>query len=417
MEYIHSKDIFRLIRDTLKMADKRVIEHGSRVAYYFYKMLDCQGGYEIFELADFVFLASFLDIGAYITNNLKDFVGYEFKAPMPHTTYGYLIFKHLSPLKELASVILYHHTNFLQLKGLKYESKDIAGLLNYAEKIDIFSRAMKDSFNMSMIQKQVGAVLDPSAHDLFRKVMIKEDVLAKVKSGEYLEELEEIIDYMIFTNEDKKKSLEMLMFCLGFRSEKAVVDTARCISITEMLGSKLALKQKEREELYYGSLLHDIGMLAIPKGIIEAPRKLSPEEYAKVKMHVHLAERVLNDQMAKEVVEIVATHHERCDGSGYPRGLTAKQMNRNQEILQFSDTVSAMMGERSYRESMDGREIMDQLKAEAVSGKFNKYAANAFWDNYDEIMQRVKVRSDEILVTYRKLNQQYVQASKKFKEK
>ena len=102
-------------------------------------------------------------------------------------------------------------------------------------------------------------------------------------------------------------------------------------------------------------------MLAIPKGIIEAPRKLSPEEYAKVKMHVHLAERVLNDQMAKEVVEIVATHHERCDGSGYPRGLTAKQMNRNQEILQFSDTVSAMMGERSYRESMDGREIMDQL--------------------------------------------------------
>ena len=389
MEYIHSKDIFRLIRDTLKMADKRVIEHGSRVAYYFYKMLDCQGGYEKFELADFVFLASFHDIGAYKTNNLKDFVGYEFKAPMPHTTYGYLIFKHLSPLKELASVILYHHTNFLQLKGLKYESKDIAGLLNYAEKIDIFSRAMKDSFNMSMIQKQVGAVLDPSAHDLFRKVMIKEDVLAKVKSGEYLEELEEIIDYMIFTNEDKKKSL----------------------------GSKLALKQKEREELYYGSLLHDIGMLAIPKGIIEAPRKLSPEEYAKVKMHVHLAERVLNDQMAKEVVEIVATHHERCDGSGYPRGLTAKQMNRNQEILQFSDTVSAMMGERSYRESMDGREIMDQLKAEAVSGKFNKYAANAFWDNYDEIMQRVKVRSDEILVTYRKLNQQYVQASKKFKEK
>ena len=268
MEYIHSKDIFRLIRDTLKMADKRVIEHGSRVAYYFYKMLDCQGGYEKFELADFVFLASFHDIGAYKTNNLKDFVGYEFKAPMPHTTYGYLIFKHLSPLKELASVILYHHTNFLQLKGLKYESKDIAGLLNYAEKIDIFSRAMKDSFNMSMIQKQVGAVLDPSAHDLFRKVMIKEDVLAKVKSGEYLEELEEIIDYMIFTNEDKKKSLEMLMFCLGFRSEKAVVDTARCISITEMLGSKLALKQKEREELYYGSLLHDIGMLAIPKGII-----------------------------------------------------------------------------------------------------------------------------------------------------
>ena len=417
MEYIHSKDIFRLIRDTLKMADRRVIEHGSRVAYYLYKMLDCRGGYDKFELADFVFLASLHDIGAFKTNNLKDFVGYEYREPMPHATYGYLIFKHLSPLKELASIILYHHTNFLQLKGLKYENKDIAAFLNYAEKIDIFSRAMKDSFNMAMIQKQVGTVLDPKAHNLFQKVMEKEDVLAKVKNGAYLAELEEIIDYMIFTNEDKKKSVEMLMFCLGFRSEKTVVDTATCISIAEMLGWKLALKEREREEIYYGSLLHDIGMLAIPKEIIEAPRKLSAAEYEKVKMHVHLAERVLNDQMAKEVVEIVATHHERCDGSGYPRGLCAKQMNRNQEILQFSDTVSAMMGQRSYRDSIEGREIMAQLKAEALSGKFNKYAANAFWDNYDEIMQKVKIRTDEILVTYRKLNKQYSQVSKKFKER
>lgn len=415
MDYIHSKDIFRLIRDTLKMADRRVIEHGSRVAYYLYKMLDCQGGYEKFELADFVFLATFHDIGAFKTNNLKDLVGYEYRDPMPHATYGYLIFKHLSPLKELASVILYHHTNYLQLKELKYESKDIAALLNCAEKVDIFSRAMKDSFNMNMIQKQVGTILSPKAHNLFQQAIKEEHILDKVKSGEYLEELEDIVDYMIFTNEDKRRSLEMLMFCLGFRSEKTVLDTAACISIAEELAVRLGLPDKEKEQLYYGSLLHDIGMLAIPREIIEAPRKLTDEEYEKVKMHVHLAERVLNDHMAEAVVELVATHHERCDGSGYPRGLYAKQMNRNQEILQFADTVSAMMGERNYRDSMDEKEIFSQLKAEALSGKFNKYAANAFWDDYDDIMKKVKSRTDEILVTYRKLNKQYDQVSKKFK--
>ena len=416
MEYIHSKDIFRLIRDTLKMADRRVIEHGSRVAYYLYKMLDCQGGYEKFELADFLFLASLHDIGAFKTNNLKDLVEYEYRDPMPHATYGYLIFKHLSPLKELASVILYHHTNFLQLKELKYEGKDIAALLNYAEKIDIFSRAMKDSFNMGMIQKQIGTVLSPAAHALFQQAMMKENILDKVKSGAYLEELEEIIDYLIFTNEDKRKSLEMLMFCQGFRSERAVVDTATCISIAEALGTRLGLKEIELEQLYYGSLLHDIGMLVIPKDIVDAPRKLTGDEYEKVKMHVLLAERVLNSQMAREVVELVATHHERCDGSGYPRGLYSKQMNRNQEILQFADTVSAMMGARSYRDSMDKKDIFSQLKAETLNGKFNKYAANAFWDNYDEIMHKVRLRTDEILVTYRKLNKQYDQVSKKFKE-
>ena len=58
MEYIHSKDIFLLIRDTLKLVDRQAMDHGSRVAYLLYKMLECRGGYEKFELADFVFLAS-----------------------------------------------------------------------------------------------------------------------------------------------------------------------------------------------------------------------------------------------------------------------------------------------------------------------------------------------------------------------
>ncbi|MCM1126825.1 MAG: HD domain-containing protein [Lachnospiraceae bacterium] len=417
MEYIHSKDIFRLMRDTLKMADSRVMDHGSRVAYYLFKMLEHRGGYEKFELADLVCLASLHDIGAYKTNNTKDLVGYEYKDPMPHSTYGYLIFKHLSPIPEYASVILYHHTNYSKLAMLPFEHKEIAEFLNYAEKVDIFSQAMKDSFNMNMLQKQVGKVLAPRAHSLFEETVKDEDILNKVKSGAYLAELEEIIDYMIFTNEDKRKFLEMLMFCQGFRSEKSVLDTVTCMSIVEMLGNKMNLSEEEMEQLYYGSLLHDIGMLAIPREIIEAPRKLTDEEYDKVKTHVHLAEVVLTDHMAAGVVNLVAAHHERCDGSGYPRGLRGTQMTRDQEILQLADTITALLGNRAYRAApMTEEEIVALIRAEAAGGKYNKTAANVFLKNYDEIIKKVKTRTDEILVTYRKLNQQYKQVSGKFKE-
>ena len=72
MEYIHSKDIFLLMRDTFKLMSRRAMDHGSRVAYYLYKMLECKGGYEKFELADFVFMASLHDIGAYKTDNPRD---------------------------------------------------------------------------------------------------------------------------------------------------------------------------------------------------------------------------------------------------------------------------------------------------------------------------------------------------------
>ncbi len=90
MEYIHSKDIFLLMRDTLKLVDRRAMDHGSRVAYYLYKMLECKGGYEKYELADFAFMASMHDIGAYKTDNPKDMLQYELRTSLPHSTYGYL---------------------------------------------------------------------------------------------------------------------------------------------------------------------------------------------------------------------------------------------------------------------------------------------------------------------------------------
>lgn len=416
MEYIHSKDIFLLMRDTLKLIDRRAMDHGSRVAYYLYKMLECKGGYEKFELADFVFLASLHDIGAYKTENLNDIIHYECREPMAHATYGYLVFKHLSPLSELAAIILYHHTDYSKLQGLDYEYKEIAAYLNLVEKIDIYSVALGDKFDLAMFEKQAGTIISREAIDLFKETVRKFDVMRKVKKGEYKEELHDIIGYMIFTNEDKRKYLEMLMYCQGFKSEAAVVNTVTCLCIAESLGQKTGLSDLEREQLYYGVLLHDIGMLAIPQEIIDAPRKLTEEEYEKVKMHVHLAERVLNDRMAEEVVAIVAAHHERCDGSGYPRGLREVQMNHVQKILQTADTVTALLGSRPYRPAYKKDEIAVIIRKEATAGKYNKTIVNTLLNCYDEIIQRIKIRSEEIMVTYRKLNQQYMQVSGRLKE-
>ncbi|MDE7249752.1 MAG: hypothetical protein K2N82_07670, partial [Lachnospiraceae bacterium] len=107
--------------------------------------------------------------------------------------------------------------------------------------------------------------------------------------------------------------------------------------------------------------------------------------------------------------------HERCDGSGYPRGLRGTQMTRDQEILQLADTITALLGSRAYRTPMSEKDIVELIRAEAAGGKYNKTAANEFLKNFDEIIKKVRVRTDEIMVTYRKLNQQYKQVSGKFK--
>lgn len=417
MEYIHSKDIFLLMRDTLKLIDRKLMDHGSRVAYYLYKMLECKGGYEKFELADFVFLASLHDIGAYKTENLKDMLQYEFRETMAHSVYGYLVFKNLSPLSELAQIILYHHTDYSQLVAMDYEYKEITACLNLAEKIDIYSTILGNKFDVSRFEKHIGTIFSKESFNLLKEAIEKYDVLNKVKSDDYKAELDEITEYMIFTNADKKKSLEMLMYAQGFKEENLVLNAVTCTSIAEILGQKAGLNELESEQLYYATLLHDIGMLAIPNVITNAPRNLTSEEYKKVKMHVLLAEKVLKNRMAEEVVGIVATHHERGDGSGYPRGLKEAQMKRNQWILQLADSVSALLAKKAYRPALSRDEMRMLLRKEAEMGKYNKMIVNLFLDGQSEIMDYVETRVDKTLVTYRKLNQQYRKVSKKLGER
>ncbi|MDE6748061.1 MAG: HD domain-containing protein [Lachnospiraceae bacterium] len=417
MEYIKSKDIFILMRDTLKLIHPRLMDHGSKVAYMVYKMLEEKGGYEEFELADIVMLVTLHDIGAYKTEAgvLNDMLRYESRDSRAHTIYGYLFFKYLSPLEELSRVIMYHHTDYEQLKNVDYEYKDLAAYISIAEKMDIYFSAMGSQFNMQMFHKQAGSKLSEDGLNLFYQVAKKYDIFAQIKTGEYKKELDYIIDFMLFSNEDKKKLLEMLMYCTGFRSESCVVDTITTVSICDELSKRLRLTEEEKERLYYGALLHDLGMLVVPSEIIDAPRKLNSEEIKTVRKHVNMTERLLNDLLRDDVKSIALAHHERIDGSGYPKKLKGINLNLEQRVLQVADTVTGMINKRSYREPLHKDQIISILNEEALKNRFDKSIVSTFINYYDDIMQSVQTGSAEIMKMYQTLNSQYNLVSKRFK--
>ena len=111
VEYITSKNLFLLICDALNLMDKSLVKHGTRVSYIMSRMLECKGGYEKFEIADFMLLAVLHDIGAYKTDDVRKPLSYEAKNVLPHSIYGYLFLKYLSPLTEQSKMILYHHVD------------------------------------------------------------------------------------------------------------------------------------------------------------------------------------------------------------------------------------------------------------------------------------------------------------------
>ncbi len=418
MEYIKSKDIFLLMQNTLRLIHPRLVDHGARVAYMVYKMLEDTGTYEEFELADIVMVAALHDIGAYKTEAgvLNDMLRYESRDSRAHTIYGYLFFKYLSPVEELAKVIMYHHMDYEQLQKVDYQYKELAAYINIAEKMDIYYSAMGSQFNMQMFHKQAGTKLSEAGLNRFYEVAKKYDIFTRLKTGEYKKELEYIIDFMIFSNEGKKKFCDMLMYCTGFRSEQCVVDTITTIHICDELASKLLMTEDMKEKLYYGALLHDLGMLAVPKEIVEAPKRLNSEEIKRVRMHVGVAEKILSNILREDVLSIVLGHHEREDGSGYPKKLKANQMSQEQKVLQIADTVTGMINKRNYRKPLDKDLVIVVLSEEAAKNRLDKQIVNTFVNFYDNIMMSVEKESAEVLRMYQMLNSQYAQISKRFKK-
>lgn len=416
MEYIKSKDIFLLVRDTLKIVYPRLMKHGSRVAYMVYTMLREEGKYEEFELADIVMTATLHDIGAYKTerDRMGDILRYENKECMAHSIYGYLFFKYLSPIPDLAKAIMYHHTDYEQLKQMNYAYKDVAAYINIAEKMDIYSSALGSKFEMGMFQKYAGTKLSDDGLFLFYKCEDKYGMFDKIRSGAYLQELDDIIEYMIFNNEDKKKFLEMLMYCQGFFRSEMVVETAMAVCVSEEIAKEMMIPQQQREILYYGTLLHDIGMLAIPRELIETPRRLEPKEAKLLKTHVEMAGKILSSRMKKEVVDIALAHHERCDGSGYPRQLTDSQMSTEQKILQVTDVTVALLNKRSYRKSMPKEKIIAILDEKSKRGRLKRQVVMVVIQSYDKIINRIREESTQILKMYETLNKQYEMISKKY---
>lgn len=416
MDYISSKNIFYLIRDTLRLIDGRVMEHGSRTAYIVYKMLQCKGGLEDFEMADVAMLVTLHDIGVYKTDDPGDMLRYEGRDYMPHSIYGYLFLKYLSPLEKESKVLLYHHTDYNQLLRLEQDEqiRQYASFLNIAEKMDIYHNAMGSKFDYLMFNKYAGNKLSGEGLLLFYRAVKQEGILDKLKDGTYKEELDDLFENLIFTNEDKRKYMQMLMHCIGFISEIYAVCSHVCAYVSGELGKKYMLTDYEQEILYYASLLHDIGMLTLPKDMINAHRRIDEEEMKILRTHVDHTEELLRGRMKDEIVNLAISHHERGDGTGYPRHITDAEQNKLQRILQVADKVSALSLDWNFRAAKTKQELIDQISQKAAKKKLNPQVTNTMITFYDEIMGNAKVRLQEAMAMYRKLNDDFERISVQF---
>ncbi len=135
------------------------------------------------------------------------------------------------------------------------------------------------------------------------------------------------------------------------------------------VGLKAGLSDKEIVEIGIGGLLHDVGKMAIPLEILKKPGKLTDEEYAVIKTHTELGFELLRrqDEIPLLAAHCAYQHHERLDGSGYPRGLKGDEIHHFAKIMAVCDVFDALTSDRVYRPAILPHEAMELIYAGADS--------------------------------------------------
>lgn len=127
----------------------------------------------------------------------------------------------------------------------------------------------------------------------------------------------------------------------------------RVTLFSDLIAEELAFSPERRRWLKRAALLHDIGKLGISSAILDKPGKLTDDEWTMMRKHTTLGENVLSQIVAfRDLATIAGSHHERLDGKGYPRGITAAQISPDTRIVTTADIFDALTAERPYRGTM-----------------------------------------------------------------
>jgi putative nucleotidyltransferase with HDIG domain len=185
-----------------------------------------------------------------------------------------------------------------------------------------------------------------------------------------MEQTEQLRRTMNELNDAYHNTLTALVKALDAREKEVGSHSERVMNFSGLIADKLGIKGADFEKLAKGSLLHDIGKIGITDNILLKPGKLDDAEWVEMRRHPQIGYAILSEiAFLKGPAEIILSHHERFDGSGYPKGLKGEQIPIGSRIFTLVDTLDAMTSDRPYRKA---------LPFDAVTSEVRKYCGLQF---------------------------------------
>lgn len=208
---------------------------------------------------------------------------------------------------------------------------------------------------MIELKDKQSVVLTPTTNEFIGRMNIRDDRI--------LEQPNKVLSTIIF--ESKTESWWLYINALSNYIDWLYTHSIDVAMISLMLAVELGYSDEELFSIGLGALLHDVGKLLVPKSIIQKRGELSDMEMSFIRQHCELGVSSLEGfNIPEEYTNVVLQHHERIDGSGYPKGLKEDEICRNARIVMVADAVDAITSFRPYRQPRKLDVAIRELKNE-----------------------------------------------------
>lgn len=268
----------------------------------------------------------------------------------------------------------------------KAHGKKVSGVRNRSKLLERFAEILqKEGYSELPIRKEgkVSGFEDVLRSSAFRG----EDAKTLKQFSRILNHGLQTLRYREALEEALQEAIEAISHLVEVRDPYTSGHQRRVAGIACAVAKKMGLSEELIEKIRVAGLLHDVGKIGIPIDILNKPVPLSPLEFEMIKTHPTLGYQILSKiRYLGKVAEIIFQHHERLDGSGYPRGLKGEEILLEARIIAVADVAEAMSSHRAYRALLPREEIVAELLKNR--GKlYDPAVVDAFLEVIEEIPQ------------------------------
>jgi HD-GYP domain-containing protein (c-di-GMP phosphodiesterase class II) len=251
-------------------------------------------------------------------------------------------------------------------------------LVQLADVVEVFHRQGGTDAAIAVARARSGTQFDPALVDCFCDGA--SELLAPLSDATSWDAVIEAQPGLqqTLSNAELDAALEAIADFADLKSPYTMGHSRAVADLATEAGRRYGLPEEDIRTLRRAGLVHDLGRLGVSNAIWDKRGDLAAVEFERVRLHPYLTERILSaSSLLAPLGVLAAQHHERLDGSGYPRGLTASALSPSARILAAADVYQAMTEPRAHRNPRSPAKALDELRAEARDGRLDGEAVDA----------------------------------------